>query len=149
MKCWRRPFSSRRRSSTRGARNSTVPAPRVGLRALRLAVAHHQGAPVLVALAAMAFDVIVGFGPKRLHQHPPRSHPRDLVQQQKLLTRFPIILLLDYLQHRWRPPSTRLPPGFRVAHAEGYAAFFMRASNPQLSVIARVLIHFVLSLRQS
>jgi hypothetical protein len=30
---------------------------------------------------------------------------------------------------------TRLPPGGCVAHAEGYAAFFMRASHPQLSVI--------------
>jgi hypothetical protein len=78
---------------------------------LRLAVANHQGAPVLVALAAMAFDVIVGFGLKRFDQHPPRSRPRDFVQQQKLLTRFPIILLLDYIQHRWRPPSNPAPTG--------------------------------------
>jgi hypothetical protein len=36
---------------------------------------------------------------------------RDIIQQQKLLTRFPLIPLLDYLQHRWRLLSTRLPPG--------------------------------------
>src|SRR6202022_4087554 len=103
------------------------------------AVAHHQPASVLVALAAMALDVIVGLSPQRFHQHPPCALARDLVQQQKLLTRFPRILLLDYLQHRWRLLPTRLPPGFALLTRKGYAAFFMRASDPQLSVIARAL----------
>jgi hypothetical protein len=34
-------------------------------------------------------------------------------------------------------PSNPAPTGVCVAHAEGYAAFFMRASDPQLSVIAQ------------
>jgi len=95
---------------------------------LATAVAHYQRASVLVALAPMALDVIVDLRLKRFHQHPPCALARDLVQRQKLLTGFPCILLLDYLQHRWRPPSNPAPTGVRVAHAEGYAAFFMTSS---------------------
>jgi hypothetical protein len=74
-------------------------------------VTHHQSVTLFVAGAAMAFDVTIGFPLKCRHQHAPRSLARDLVQHQKLLARFPCILVLDYPQHRWRPPSTRLPPG--------------------------------------
>jgi hypothetical protein len=104
----------------------------------------HQGAPVLVALAAMAFDVIVGFGLKRFDQHPPRSRPRDFVQQQKLLTRFPIILLLDYLQHRWRPPSNPAPTGVsrcsrgrvrRLFHACIKSTTFGNSSNERREIL--------------
>jgi hypothetical protein len=92
---------------------------------LGLAVAHHQRVALLVALAAMALDVSVGFRLERLNQHPQRSPARDLIQQQNFLTRFPLIPLLDYLQHRWRPPSNPAPTGVCVGYAEGYAAFFM------------------------
>src|ERR1700687_1376838 len=78
------------------------------------AVAHHQRTSLLVALAALALDVIVGLRLKRFAQHPPCALARDLVQRQKPLTGFPCILLLDYLQHRWRLLPTRLPPGFAL-----------------------------------
>src|ERR1700757_2397858 len=68
-------------------------------------IAHHQGVPVLVALAAMTLNVIVDFNSERFAQHPPCTLACDLVQQQELLTRFLSIPLLDYLQHRWRLPS--------------------------------------------
>jgi hypothetical protein len=71
------------------------------------AVVHHQRAARFVALLAMTLDVVVGLRPQRRHQHPPRSHPCDLIQLKKLAACFPRILLLDYLQHRWR----LLPPG--------------------------------------
>jgi hypothetical protein len=35
--------------------------------------------------------------------------------------------------------STRLPPGVACPYAEGYAAFFIPSSNPQLSVIAQLV----------
>jgi hypothetical protein len=89
------------------------------------AVAHHQGMSIFIARAAMALGVSVGLRLQRRHQHPPRALARDLVQRPKLPARFPIVPLLDYLQPRWPPPSTRLPPGVACAHAEGYAAFFM------------------------
>ena len=52
---------------------------------------------MLIPLAVMAFNVIVDLGPERFDQHPPCALARDLIQQQKLLTRFPLIPLLDYL----------------------------------------------------
>src|SRR6202047_5289645 len=64
-------------------------------------------------------------------------------------TGFPRILLLDYLQHRWRLLPTRLPPGFALLTRKGYAAFFMRASDPQLSVIARPHLHSSQTLSRS
>src|SRR5689334_9793754 len=97
------------------------PGPERYLASLAITIAHHQRVPLFVALAAMALHVIVDFSHKRFHQHPPCTLARDLIQQRMLLTRFPSILLLDYLQHRWRLPSARLPPGSCVAHAEGYA----------------------------
>jgi hypothetical protein len=42
-----------------------------------------------------------------------RSFARDLIQQQNFLTRFPLLPLLDYLQHRWRPPSNPAPTALR------------------------------------
>jgi hypothetical protein len=44
-------------------------------------IAHYQGMALLVALAAMALDVIIGLGLKSFDQHPPRTLARDLVQQ--------------------------------------------------------------------
>src|ERR1700747_3087561 len=106
---------------------------------LSAAVAHHQGVPLLATLAAMELDVIIDFGLECFDQHPPCTLARDLVQQQKLLTRFPSIPLLDYFQHRWRLPSNPAPTGrLHLVHAEGYAAFFMCASDPQLSVITQI-----------
>jgi len=78
---------------------------------------------VLVALAAMALHVIVGLGPEHFDQNPPWALSRDLVQQQKLLTRFPRILLIDYLQHRWRLLPTRLPPRFGLLTRKGTPPF--------------------------
>jgi len=92
---------------------------------LALAVAYHQRVALLVALAAMARDVSVGFRLERLNQHPHRSPARDFIQQQNFLAHFPLISLLDYLQHRWRPPSNPAPTGVCVGYAEGYAAFFI------------------------
>src|ERR1700693_3631488 len=74
----------------------------------------------------MAFDVIVGLRPECFDQHPPCALARDLVQRQKLLSGFPFILFLDYLQHRWRPPSTRLPPGFAWSTRKGTPPFSCR-----------------------
>src|SRR5258708_35940400 len=99
------------------------------------AVAHHQRASVLVALAMVALNVIVGLRLKRFDQHPPGALARDFIQRQKLLTGFPRSLLLDYLQHRWRPPSTRLPPGFALLTQKGTPPFACRL-DPQLLVIA-------------
>ncbi len=90
------------------------------------AVAHHQRASLLVALAPMALDVIVGLRLKRFDQHPPCALARDLIQRQKLLTGFPCILLLDYLQHRWRLLPTRLPPGFALLTRKGTPPFSCR-----------------------
>src|ERR1700719_2014122 len=97
-------------------------------------VAHHHRASVLVALATMALDVIVGLRLKRFDQHPPGALARDLIQRQKLLTGFPRSRLLDYLQHRWRPPSTRLPPGFALLTQKGTPPFSCRL-DPQLLVV--------------
>ena len=44
------------------------------------AVAHYQGMPLLVTLAAMALDVIIDFGLECLDQNPPCTLARDLVQ---------------------------------------------------------------------
>ena len=38
------------------------------------------------------------------------ARARNLVQQQKFRTHFSRILLLDYLQHRWRILPSRLSP---------------------------------------
>jgi hypothetical protein len=62
---------------------------------LAAAVAHHQRASLLVALPAMALDVIVGLRPECFDPHPPRTLARDLVQRQKPLTGFPFSLFLD------------------------------------------------------
>ena len=48
---------------------------------LGVTVAHHQGMPLLVALAAIALNIIIDFGPQRFAQHPPGTLARDLVQQ--------------------------------------------------------------------
>jgi len=112
------------------------PRPQGKLAPLGLTVAHHQRASVLVALATMALDVIVGLRLKRFDQHPPGALARDLIQRQKLLTGFPRSLLLDYRQHRWRPPSTRLPPGFAWLTQKDTPPFSCRL-DPQLLVIAR------------
>src|SRR6266852_5053167 len=131
----RLPCSSRRRSLTRGALSSTVPVPKVSLRPWPRPL-RTQRASLLVALAAMALDVIVGLRLKRFDQHPPGALARDLIQRQKLLTGFPRSRLLDYLQHRLRPPSTRLPPGFALLTQKGTPPFSCRL-DPQLLVIAR------------
>lgn len=94
---------------------------------------------MLVAFAAMTLDVIGGLGSQRFDQHPPCALAHDLVQQLKLRSCFPVIPLVDYLQHRWRLPTK--PGSHRVwafAYAEGCAACFMRASHPQPSVIAQL-----------
>jgi hypothetical protein len=70
-----------------------------------MTIAHHQGVALLVTLAAMALDLIIDFSLQCLRQHPPCTLARDHVQSQKLLTCFPSIPFLDYLQHRWRLPS--------------------------------------------
>src|SRR5713101_6395585 len=59
--------------------------------------------------------VVSSLGPERFDQHPPCALARDLIQQQKLLTRFPLIPFLDYLQPSVASPSNRLPPGFAFA----------------------------------
>src|SRR6516162_3404887 len=81
------------------------------LASLAMTIAHHQGVALLVTLAAMALDVIIDFSLECLEQHPPCTLARDLVQPQKLLTRFPSIPFLDYLQHRWRLPSNPASTG--------------------------------------
>src|SRR5712672_2406667 len=83
----------------------------------------------------VALNVIVGLRLKRFDQHPPGALARDFIQRQKLLTGFHRSLLLDYLQHRWRPPSTRLPPGFALLTQKGTPPFSCRL-DPQLLVIA-------------
>src|SRR5260370_13171842 len=84
----------------------------------------------------MALDEIVGLRLKRFDQHPPGALARNLIQRQTLLTGFPRSRLLEYLQHRWRPPSTRLPPGFALLTQKGTPPFSCRL-DPQLLVIAR------------
>src|ERR1700719_4493110 len=74
---------------------------------LRAAVVHYQRPSLIVALVTMTLDVVVGFRLQRRHQHPPRSHPCDLVQLKKLPFSFPSSPIFYYLQHRWR----LLPPG--------------------------------------
>ncbi len=59
--------------------------------------------------------MVSSLGPERFDQHPPCALARDLIQQQKLLTRFPLIPFLDYLQPSVASPSNRLPPGFAFA----------------------------------
>src|SRR5690348_3307936 len=78
---------------------------------LAMTIAHHQGAPLLVTLAAMALEVIIDFSLECLEQHPPCTLARDLVQPHRLLTRLPSIPFLDYLQHRWRLPSNPATTG--------------------------------------
>jgi transposase, IS5 family len=52
-----------------------------------------------------------------------------LLEERRLLLRSgtivdaTIILFLDYLQHRWRPPSTRLTPGFAWPTRKGTPPF--------------------------
>src|SRR5207237_5502992 len=94
----------------------------------------------------MALHVIVGLRLKRFDQHPPGALARDLIQRQKLLTGFPRSRLLDYLQHRWRPPSTRLPPGFALLTQKGTPPFSCRL-DPQLLVIAPSAFDTLLSRR--
>src|ERR1019366_6789761 len=107
VKRWRWPCSSRRRSLTRGALSSTVPRAQSKLAPLGPAVVHHQRPPLVVALVTVALHIVDGFRRQRRHQHPPRSHPRDLIQLKKLLACFPSGPIVHYLQHRWR----LLPPG--------------------------------------
>src|SRR5712672_4830743 len=87
----------------------------------------------------VALNVIVGLRLKRFDQHPPGALARDFIQRQKLLTGFHRSLLLDYLQHRWRPPSTRLPPRFALLTQKGTPPFACRL-DPQLLVIARIVV---------
>jgi hypothetical protein len=48
---------------------------------LGVTIAHHQGMPLLVALAAMALNIIIDFGLEGFDQHPSGTLARDLVQQ--------------------------------------------------------------------
>src|SRR5215471_12903485 len=92
----------------------------------------------------MTLDVIVGFSLKRLDQHPPCPLLHDLVQQQKLLTRFPSIPFLDYLQHWWRLPSNPAPTGRlrcsrrrvrRLFHARIRSTTFGNNSGPEAETL--------------
>jgi hypothetical protein len=74
-------------------------------------IAHDQGMALFVSLAAMAFEIIVDLSLQRFDQHPPCTFPRDLVQSQNFLARFPLIPLLDYFQHGWRLPSNPATTG--------------------------------------
>src|SRR5947209_16659733 len=70
------------------------------LASLGVTIAHHQGVPLLVALAAIALEVIIDFSLECFEQHPPCTLARDLVQWQKFLTR-----------------GVSLPPGYHRAVA--------------------------------
>ena len=72
-----------RRSLTRGAITSTAPALVSTSRGWWRAVAHHQPAPVLVALVGELGDVGVDLGLQRLGQHPPGALADDLVDQRR------------------------------------------------------------------
>jgi len=82
----------------------------------RVTIAHYQGMPLRVTLTAMALDVT----------SPKSSSPASLS------SRFSTTFSTGGVSLPTRPL-----PGGCVAHAEGYAAFFMSASDPQLSVITQ------------
>src|SRR5215469_1065691 len=85
---------------------------------------------LLVALGAMALDVIIGLGLKKLRSTSalrPRARSRPTIKVPDPLPSHPASRLPSALGGVSLP--ARRPPGGCVAHAEGYAAFFICASR--------------------
>src|SRR5690242_8389945 len=87
-----------RRSFTRGAWTLSVPEPTV-TRRTRLAVAHDQRKPFVVALLLVPLEVRLDLDIQRMRQHPPRASTTQLVQHRAHLALL-FVPLLDYPPHR-------------------------------------------------
>jgi hypothetical protein len=84
-----------------------------------IAIAHHQPAPVLVALVGESAAVGVYLGQQRLGQHPPRTLPDELVDHRRRRTRqsdrdagtIAHTGLRDYVEHGSYLPGQRYRAG--------------------------------------
>ena len=88
------------------------PRGREHLPRLRVSVAHHQPATVLVDLASMRLDIRRDLGAQGRREHRPRTLPNNLVDHRTV--RRPVdstrILLADYREHRRTFPTRASTP---------------------------------------